>query len=534
MNKINNKSILIEIVSKTNSSDKLESFLFSLPPDSITIDHKQRVSRTKTFGGIFEDDYGVDNGYISISGLSGLESKDLETGMGDNVYRDVTGSVAQQYFVDHIINYKNLHSKNYDQYEMRYYDLSSNEQSDSGNMSAYIVSLDEYKHNREKSNPLWHKYTLNLFIIRPLGIKQYHPPQIESSIQSCTTFTNQFISIWNDFLDLLGEIDVAFQQVEVVRQQIQSILRSYDTVKRQIEEYISQASDLISFPVSTAIVFHERLNNLKQSLIKLYNGITDKPKDLRNKYYRLFELLKSIITGSGYLIFYGKSKESIIIENLRLSSQPGHLEISLDKQPQDVYYRVRGYEVITITNTTNFNRIARDVYGDPSLKSLISTYNKVDLDRLGIGTEVRIPLLRSSDNSEGNQVYDLNHNNVNGRDIKVERTGSEKFELEIGSDQDLLTVGGHDNVIQAVNLRLADTLGNRVRLTSYGLVAKGIGLPHNISSAYFLVNLRETLAQETRIREVQNVRFGGESDRIELQADFKINNDNVIQYLGAF
>jgi hypothetical protein len=62
------KSFLIEI----NYTDRTpESFTFSLPPEGIEITMPQRVSETKTFGGLFVDDYGAECAKIHFSGTTG-------------------------------------------------------------------------------------------------------------------------------------------------------------------------------------------------------------------------------------------------------------------------------------------------------------------------------------------------------------------------------------------------------------------------------------------------------------------------------
>src|SRR5437879_4885069 len=59
------------------------SQVFSLPfaPESFKARVPQRVNRTKTFGGSFEDDYGLDNQAISFSGsMSGTDKWNYLTG----------------------------------------------------------------------------------------------------------------------------------------------------------------------------------------------------------------------------------------------------------------------------------------------------------------------------------------------------------------------------------------------------------------------------------------------------------------------
>ena len=52
-------SFLIEILYDGGAT---ESFTFSMPPKGIEITMSQRTTETKTFGGVFIDDYGIDIG----------------------------------------------------------------------------------------------------------------------------------------------------------------------------------------------------------------------------------------------------------------------------------------------------------------------------------------------------------------------------------------------------------------------------------------------------------------------------------------
>jgi hypothetical protein len=65
------KSILFEILNKKNPGEIVNAFTLTIPPDSIEIIQSQRITRTKTFGGVFEDDYGLDTAKITISGNTG-------------------------------------------------------------------------------------------------------------------------------------------------------------------------------------------------------------------------------------------------------------------------------------------------------------------------------------------------------------------------------------------------------------------------------------------------------------------------------
>jgi hypothetical protein len=76
------KSFLIEI----NYAGSTESFTFSLPPEGIEINMPQRISETKTFGGLFVDDYGSEATKIHFSGTTGNSAtKKIYRGTGKSL-----------------------------------------------------------------------------------------------------------------------------------------------------------------------------------------------------------------------------------------------------------------------------------------------------------------------------------------------------------------------------------------------------------------------------------------------------------------
>jgi hypothetical protein len=108
--KIWRKSFLIEIIHANGQADCIG---FSLPPEGIEITIPQRVSETKTYGGIFTDDYGVDIGKIHLSGSTGNSCvKEIYSGKyekysaGANASGSYTGREEIYYLRDKLARYK--------------------------------------------------------------------------------------------------------------------------------------------------------------------------------------------------------------------------------------------------------------------------------------------------------------------------------------------------------------------------------------------------------------------------------------------
>jgi len=103
------KSILLEVINLRNPGEIVSAFTLTIPPDQFEVVQSQRITRTKTFGGVFQDDYGLDTAKISISGTTG--NNDLRAtyipGKG-GALEEYSGKAAIYVLRDRIGRYKNL------------------------------------------------------------------------------------------------------------------------------------------------------------------------------------------------------------------------------------------------------------------------------------------------------------------------------------------------------------------------------------------------------------------------------------------
>lgn len=165
------KSFLLEIM--IPGSEPSEIFTFSLPPENIEVVYPQRVSETKTFGGLFVDDYGHEAAKITLSGTTGnSESRRIYRSARGDLW--MTGKDEIYYIRDHIIRYKEGRY-NFGDAKLYLYNLSSitDEEISRGNYKATIdsweVVLKDFRVTQTKERPFWYSYTVEFTGLRILG-----------------------------------------------------------------------------------------------------------------------------------------------------------------------------------------------------------------------------------------------------------------------------------------------------------------------------------------------------------------------------
>ena len=170
-----------------------------------------------------------------------------------------------------------------------------------------------------------------------------------------------------------------------------------------------------------------------------------------------------------------------------------------------------GYKNIIITDAeTNWDQLAMDYYGEPSLGTLIATYNNLSGDTpLTSGTPILIPTLEFSEsNASDNEVYNSHDEKDNyGKDVLI---NGKDFGIMNG---DLDLSGGVSNLEQALMNRYSTLIGARIRLEAYGIQAS-IGDALNATSSLIQASVHQTTIEDPRIDNVEDINFVGVGDEL--------------------
>lgn len=163
------RSFLLEIV----RTDTSEIFTFSLPPENIEVVYPQRISETKTFGGLFVDDYGSDAAKITLSGNTGnSEIRQIYRGSQGNL--ELSGKDEIYYIRDHIVRYKEGND-NYGDTKLYLYNLSTITEEDvtarnyKTAVDSWEVVLKDFKITQTKERPFLYAYSVEFIGLRILG-----------------------------------------------------------------------------------------------------------------------------------------------------------------------------------------------------------------------------------------------------------------------------------------------------------------------------------------------------------------------------
>ena len=94
---------------------------------------------------------------------------------------------------------------------------------------------------------------------------------------------------------------------------------------------------------------------------------------------------------------------------------------------------------------------------------------------------------------------------------------------------------GVQNLIQALNLRLNQSLGTRIRLTIYGIKASiGNAANNSASIVYLVTNIKETIMQDPRVKDVFNIKLRGKGDRLYVSFDvISVKIGDTIPFQGV-
>jgi hypothetical protein len=551
MNDYVQRSFLFELVNKSTRSKPVESFTLILPPEEEEITEPQRVSYTKTFGGLFVDDYGDDEKKIVISGNTG-NSKLKKTFSSPNskgrVPEKMNGQDSFFYFRNKIMRYKDQ-IKNWDKYEMILYDLSLIPEYYRNKdfrrqipyiTEGYVVKLDRFKMKRSKEKPLFFNYTIELTTLRKLGsvaVSYKAPVIIPSPFNLLTTIKKG-----------LNSVKAVYGKIVAIKNEIESYIEFIGQLEDQMIAFYDQTVDVLIYPAELckqALGQAKSLGSTIQSIGELSAadiGIIEKT------YLDSITIMQEILQSTAALVT--KSKEPNSFENsftirssigqttvnssIKRYEELTELESELFNIVQDVDTSdneikvIYGHEIVVATEEITLESLALEYYGNASLQELIAFYNNFEsVEDITLGDIIKIPILSQfTINNPGNMIYTTYLDDIYGIDIKL----SKKNDPVVSESGDYSTISKNENVAQAMDLRLNESLGARLRLTVYGIKAS-IGSPLSSSISYILSNINDTVMQDPRVEEIENIIIVGSGDKLLTSFDiYTIKRGEVIPF----
>jgi len=541
------KSLLFEIVNRKDRSKPVESFVLSIPPENLEIEEPQRVKTTKTFGGVFIDDFGPDTLAITISGHTGGKTP-VKTLVRGGV-RELDGKSSFYQFRNSIMRYKSRRSiPNYADYEMLLYDLSTTAFETPSKLNAvlsegYVVVLKKFKMRRSKERPLFYSYNIELEGIRPLGTYTGEAPSpvVLQNPQSLMT------AIRKGF----NSVSTFFYEIDAIKDQVDSFFDLIDQTSTKIDAFFSKTVDLAFYPLELCKRMMSSFNTLFDSIESITEtafGITGRTDKERME-------MEAIVTEIGYsiaaLVVFGKTPEAsgnVSVKDITEPSKSRALQLRYEElteeqaQVDDLFMDVDitssedvvayGYVLVIPDATTTLAGLAAEYYDNPALLSVIASFNGFEGDEdIVVGSPIKVPVLIQGAQSFDNRVFTEIVSDVYGVDLRLDAHGN----LVVSGSGDLAVIEGPDNLIQALNLRLNESLGSRLRLTVYGIRnAVGGAMSNSGPVSYIVTNIKDTVQQDPRVSEVYNMRVRGRGDMLDISFDTEtIKLGEMIPFVGG-
>lgn len=519
------KSFLFEIVDSATEIIE-ESFTLVIPPNAYSIKEKHRVTITKTFGNAFIDDYGPDNLELTIRGISGTAHafptfqtiKGTKGGRGVHSQRPDSSFMrrgeestvgydhksAFYTFRDKIMRYRD--HDNYDQKEMRVYDLADEQ--------AYKCVLLQFDVDRTSEHPFHYPFTIQLFVYAKLGTKgAYNPVSIK---------------IGGDVFALLDSLDSASDSLldrASIFENVQSVINAMQKAKNQLTLLRGKVNTWL---VKGRIVLESPLTIIKQTidLLIITGGIVfdayNAGQLTLDAYVNAKETIDSQIRDG--LALYGISIEAgaqqTKEEAVELYAGMDFTDPLLPVPTASVLSSVfSGVNVYTVKGDDTLQSIALSELGDSALWPFIANANPDIASNadLSSGMEIYIPVEGTNDSSSKDNFI-LTEDALRdpfGVDIRLDENGN----IVVAESNDVALISGLANVIQAVNNRLSTPVGSLIKQTAYGLGATPGVAGTSQALSYLRMNYRASLLQDPRIERVENLQVEMDKDLVYISAD---------------
>lgn len=536
------KSYYFEISNKDTPNDVVEAFTLTLPPESVEFTQRQRVSKTKTFGGIFVDDYGLDNVQIVMSGTTG-NSDVRETFRGSLGTKWFDGKNEIYYLRNKIVQYKR-NRPDWDRYEIRLYDLGLIDAGEyAGNQlrrlasamsDSWIVVIDDFKITRSKDRPFWYSYRIEMTgltttgsfrarTIRPNVRTETVLEKIDEIEEKMTTLDRIYAG-YREVVDTISQVRSTFDQV---RAKARTFYNAVGGIMSESFNAFNTAVSLATFPLDLVTDGVLALRGVRNAIESVGSGNTidviqarasKLDAEVRGLLY-VERTLSDAEKAGAELVTYGKANDAAEVRTLP------------DPDGNNRAVVVYGDRTVRATDETTLEGLAARWYNNPDMAVAIAAYNGITgNDEITRGDMVRLPLFEQQERNAANLIYATKElRNELGADIRLDAAGR----MVVAEYGDAALIDGPANVSQALRLRLAETIGRRVRLAVYG-IRDAIGNPSSATLNYIAASIEETVLQEPRVVEINEMVFRGDGDTLHVAFQYVLSTGDSGEFQGAF
>lgn len=558
------KSYLLEVFDKRQAKIT-DAFCFSLPPENEELTYTQRITQTKTYGGLCVDRYGKEAVKISLSGST--VNQELKY-----IYRSslaaqkMTGEQEIYYLRDMLEKLAGDENA-----ELRLYDLSKSKlkvsiQSntpDSYISNWWVVYLDSFRIKRAKDRPMTYQYTIEftgisrkedrVFTFEKLKIKQAdgtvetvekvkNSPSsiiaaIDSGIAQMKIGLNAMLVVYDKgdkMTNQLRDCTKKLTEFEKVFSDYADTLQNFHTLKKKaIREIVKVGTTTIKTFTSLGLDFTRGVMAACQLLVDANTVLKDLYEEMINtpsSAYISEEKVNALMTTEDELMdslaaAFNENMEGCnsISANMKRVVIPTVI-VNTDENGNDYPVVAYGDKEIVLKDGDTLENLSYEYYGSTEYVPMLEAYNNMSDDDIGAGKTLKIPVLEPESKDFSNNTYEVN--NTMGTDIKLDETGDI---ASFGGDFDLIS--GCDNLNQAIEMRLSAYMGSNVRDILYGL--RNVTGENTASNSYLLASIEQTLIEEPRIKSVDKISYRGRGDYLDITIEYTDIENNNKTYQGA-
>ena len=526
-----------------------DAFTFSVPPEHEEFSFPQRKNETKTFGGAVIADYGNDTVQINLSGTTINQELKLiyKSTLGMS---EMTGEQEAFYLRDLCKKYgtrDNLQNK-----EVYLYSLNGGGKNTSNNPKWWRIYISQLDINRSKDKPFCYNYKFSA-TGAPEVTKKSMKSISERKFKNLGGFVDSWVNMTKSICGLLYECADNLEalgadylsELSGYISSLRKCVDSYDEIlARYSDVFAGKIGDLSDITIDTvqlgdkvvasAIRYYPTIISdvwnccldVKSAAQNIYNYVAN--MDVNSYSSSSWQSVKEMFDSSVSDVDISDTYSTIGYQELTLANEAvtitsknlnsiGFAVIPGGPNEDDRLITTYGYKVVALTDAeTNWDQLAQDYYGDPSLSSLIATYNNLPTDKpLKAGQSILIPNLNFAESTTAeNEIYNSPDMKDNyGKDLLI---SDKDFAVYNG---DIAVVGGVDNLEQALLNRYSTLIGARIRVEAYGIQAS-IGDALNATSALIQASVHQTTVEDPRVDSVEDISFQGKGDGLTVSVTY--------------
>ena len=523
------------------------TFIFPLGPQSVKTSRMFRQNVTPTLGGLVTEERGILWHDIIVEGNFGLEPKmAVDSSLFPEDMHPVVPWMTplsgpkwtQKMFANFIDRYALL--KTYPEYaaatQLVWHDYKNDDH--------FIVVPVKADLNRTINDRFMYPFSLTFRAIARTTPALVPPKPITlatilAAIQSGIRVARMGVSV---LTDAANTVTAAMGMVKYYAATIDSVLDEINRAKAACDTMVKTGSSL---GTDLGGMFARSASEMTDAVLQTADTTDGFPEDVRQALYGATDMFDQIGACSEFdatstqagRVIESTENQTTSVTSPSSPSATGAIAVPASTAAKTATARSfrdwKGWSPYVIKSGDTLVNIAMDLLGDPSLWYEIALRNSLKAPYITssglpgtvhVGDTIMIPNTTAmKKTTSASSAEDISPEALYGRDIKMfETTGSRpgRTQVDIRIDpsggQDIATIAGVDNLVQACQMRLWTEQGQHLLDPSYG-TPSSVGYPNNSTTVQALKNaIKAGLLGDSRIERITNMIVVSEDDMVDV------------------